>query len=208
VGEGPNLADVDELCAEFGFHYDDTQQESLEILQQMVAAAITRWRAPTAQPPAAQPAPPAPEVGEVGLLVDTLNQGAIAFDSLCNKIVNGECRTAACLHRGGWIRGAEPADPSVATCSELEKAAAMRRAATLLQRPPAPAPAVVPVSERPWDQEGWCDERGYCWRFDPCPDGWWSYGRPVNFWGDHEECWTHMAPHNAIPLPQAGEGES
>jgi hypothetical protein len=73
---------------------------------------------------------------------------------------------------------------------------------------PAPAPAVVPVSERPWDQEGWCDERGYCWRFDPCPDGWWSYGRPTNFTGDHEECWTHMAPHNAIPLPQAEEVEA
>jgi hypothetical protein len=54
VGDGPSLADVDELCAEFGFHYDDTQGESLEILQEMVAAAITRWRAPAAQP-AAQP---------------------------------------------------------------------------------------------------------------------------------------------------------
>ena len=73
---------------------------------------------------------------------------------------------------------------------------------------PAPAPAVVPVSERPWDQEGWCDERGYCWRFDPCPDGWWSYGRPTNFMGDHDESWTHMAPHNAIALPQGGEGEA
>ena len=54
VWDGPSLADVDELCAEFGFHYDDTQGESLEILHQMVAAAITRWRAPAAQP-AAQP---------------------------------------------------------------------------------------------------------------------------------------------------------
>jgi hypothetical protein len=54
VWDRPSLADVDELCAEFGFHYDDTQGESLEILQQMVAAAITRWHAPVAQP-AAQP---------------------------------------------------------------------------------------------------------------------------------------------------------
>jgi hypothetical protein len=78
------------------------------------------------------------------LLVDRLNQGAIALDSLCNKIVNGECRTGWCLHRGGWIRGA--VDPSVATCPELEKAAAMRRAAALLQQLSAPAPAVVPVA--------------------------------------------------------------
>jgi hypothetical protein len=47
--EGPSLDDVAELCEEFGFHYDDTQGESLEILQQMVAAAINRWRAPVAQ---------------------------------------------------------------------------------------------------------------------------------------------------------------
>jgi hypothetical protein len=135
-GGGPTLADVDELCVEFGFHYDDTQGESLEILQQMVAAAITRWGRL-----ATLPAP------EAELLVDMLNQGAIALDSLCNKIV-GECRTVACLHRGGWIRGAEPVDPSVATCPELEKAAAMRRAATLLSQLSAPAPVVVPVVDR------------------------------------------------------------
>ena len=40
--EGPSLADVDELCAEFSFHYEDG--DSLEILQEMITAAITRWR--------------------------------------------------------------------------------------------------------------------------------------------------------------------
>ena len=48
--EGPSLADVDELCAEFSFHYEDG--DSLEILQEMITAAITRWRAPVAQPTA------------------------------------------------------------------------------------------------------------------------------------------------------------
>jgi hypothetical protein len=47
--EEPSLADVDELCAEFGFHYEDG--ESLEILQQVITAAITHWR-PVAQPAA------------------------------------------------------------------------------------------------------------------------------------------------------------
>ena len=40
--EGPSLADVDELCEEFSFHYEDG--DSLEILQEMITAAITRWR--------------------------------------------------------------------------------------------------------------------------------------------------------------------
>jgi hypothetical protein len=65
----------------------------------------------------------------------------------------------------------------------------------------------VAVSERPWEREGWSDTQGNCWRFDPCKNGWWSFGPPVGLTGDPSP-WTHMAPHNAIPLPQAGEVES
>lgn len=60
--EGPSLADVDDLCAEFSFHYEDG--DSLEILQAMIAAAITRWRAPVAQP-VATPAPKEPDVDHI-----------------------------------------------------------------------------------------------------------------------------------------------
>jgi len=120
-------------------------------------AVLARWGHPT---------PPAPEVREVGLLVDRLNQMAGDIDFLCNKIVNGECRTVACLHRGGWIRGAEPVDPSVATCPTLETAGTMRRAATLLQQLSAPAPAVV----APTDDELWSvgndDFRANCYPTD------------------------------------------
>jgi hypothetical protein len=49
--EGPSLADVDELCEEFEFHLEG---DGLEILRDMITAAITRWPAPVAQP-AAQP---------------------------------------------------------------------------------------------------------------------------------------------------------
>jgi hypothetical protein len=49
--EGPSLADVDELCAEFGFHCDD-HGESIYILRDMITAAITRWPLPALQPPA------------------------------------------------------------------------------------------------------------------------------------------------------------
>ena len=60
--EGPSLADVDWLCAEFGFHYDD--DESQKILHNMITVAITRWRAPVAQA-VATPAPEEPETEHV-----------------------------------------------------------------------------------------------------------------------------------------------
>jgi hypothetical protein len=109
-------------------------------LTDLITDVLARWGHPT---------PPVPEVREVGLLVDRLNQVAGDFDFLCNKIVNGECRTLACLRRGGYdnelcrAKGIKPPDPLVATCPALEKAGAMRRAATLLQQLSAPAPAAV-----------------------------------------------------------------
>jgi hypothetical protein len=45
-GDGPSLPQIDELCAEFGFHYDDDQGETLQILQEIIGAARTRWGRP------------------------------------------------------------------------------------------------------------------------------------------------------------------
>ncbi len=59
----------------------------------------------------------------------------------------------------------------------------------------------VPVSERPWEREGWCDEYGMCWRFDPCDRGWWSYGPILPSDGDPAP-FTYLLPHHALPLPQ------
>jgi hypothetical protein len=70
-GEGPTLTDVDELCAEFGFNYDNDQGETLEMLRDMIFASLTRWGPPSAAAPApgenlaTLPAPQAGEVGEV-----------------------------------------------------------------------------------------------------------------------------------------------
>jgi hypothetical protein len=63
--EGLSLADVDKLCAEFGFHYDDDQGETLEILQDMISASLARWGHPSAaapEPGESLATPPAPEV--------------------------------------------------------------------------------------------------------------------------------------------------
>jgi hypothetical protein len=153
-------------------------------------------------------------VGEVELLVDRLNQVAGDFDFLCNKIVNGECRTLACLQRGGYdaelcrARGTKPPDPLIATCPALEKAGAMRRAATLLQQQAAPAPAVVPVpvAERPWEREGWCDPEGRCWwgraSEELCNSDWHLATRAEveEFCSD---CMPIVSlPYHALPIPQ------
>jgi len=71
------------------------------------------------------------------------------------------------------------------------------RAADMLARYARPVIEPVPVAERPWEREGWCDEAGWCWGFDaddtdPC----WVFDRPEAW-----SCWTHSLPHNALPLP-------
>jgi hypothetical protein len=58
-GEGPSLADIGDLCEEHSFNCDDG--ESIEILHDMIGAALARWGRP-----AALPAPPAPAPEHAG----------------------------------------------------------------------------------------------------------------------------------------------
>jgi hypothetical protein len=66
----------------------------------------------------------------------------------------------------------------------------------------------VPVSERPWEREGWCDAEGKCWFYRPAEipcrlangtlrrwvlDTPYRDGDPV-----HD---THSLPHWALPVP-------
>jgi hypothetical protein len=65
----------------------------------------------------------------------------------------------------------------------------------------------VPVAERPWEREGWCDAEGRCWWLNPCGDvcgtvpSWVLDGIPaikeIRFYG-----YTHSLPHDALPVPQ------
>ena len=190
-----------DLIQQWNAQADESNQwESLETCEQLAwaqacAIAADRNRHPTT--------PPAPEPGEVGELVEMLTQEAGSLEAYCNKIANGECRTLDCFVRGGYVRSVGfPTDPSVATCPQLEKAAAMRRAATLFSQQSAPAPAVVPVAvdlkEKDFDAEG------RCWHFMPGLPGLapeWRLIRPVEL-GPFV---SHIAPFHAIPLPQAGE---
>ena len=116
--EGPSLGDVDDLCAEFSFHYEDG--DSLEILQEMITAAITRWRAPVAQP-AAQPvdlATPAPEdpeaervlrlaeiIRELGVCITSQGAAALAEAILAHPGFSGCHDGPAALPTQGEVKG-------------------------------------------------------------------------------------------------------
>ena len=82
----------------------------------------------------------------------------------------------------------------------------LTRAAELLERQ---ALAPVPVSERPWEREGWCDAEGNCWLGGNVFDGstpTWIYG---------PSAWAERFPNvhrvllpahaSALPLPEVRE---
>jgi hypothetical protein len=81
--------------------------------------------------------------------------------------------------------------------AEARAAQDLPRIRAVLARWGRPSIEPVPVSERPWEREGWCDGDGWCWCFDADgTDPWWSFDKP-------EGCptWTHLLPHDALPLP-------
>lgn len=63
-----------------------------------------------------------------------------------------------------------------------------------------PAVEPVPVAERPWEREGWCDEEGKCWFLrDLVGEPTWSLEDPsytITFGR------TYALPHHALPVPQ------
>jgi hypothetical protein len=73
-------------------------------------------------------------------------------------------------------------------------------ARAVLARWGTPAIKPVPVAERPWEREGWCDKYGMCWRFDPCDRGWWSYG-PILPSDGNPAPFTYLLPHHALAVP-------
>jgi hypothetical protein len=89
--------------------------------------------------------------------------------------------------------------------SDLEEAKAeceaeySRRIALSFEASPPP----LPVSERPWEREGWCDHEGQCWMGDPGGGGFipsWRLCRP----GDAPNMQASL-PANALPLPQGND---
>jgi hypothetical protein len=59
----------------------------------------------------------------------------------------------------------------------------------------------VPVSERPWERDGWCDKEGMCWMGDAGGRGFvpsWRLCKPS------DSCNAWSLPHWALPVPQEG----
>jgi hypothetical protein len=109
-GQEPSVADVDELCAEFGFHYADL--DSLEMLRDMIAAALARWvHASAAAPeprenPATLPAP-APETPAEALAVRPLLEQVAAMANNIGARTVGEI-AAISSRAEAWLRDNPP----------------------------------------------------------------------------------------------------
>jgi hypothetical protein len=69
---------------------------------------------------------------------------------------------------------------------------------------PAIKPVPVPVAERPWEREGWCDAEGRCWMVNELLE--WAFRKQYKsldsyyFYG-----YTHLLPHWALPVPTSQE---
>jgi hypothetical protein len=78
-------------------------------------------------------------------------------------------------------------------------------AGDLLENYAHPTIKPVPVTERPWEWEGWCDAEGRCWwgRVEGNP------GNPEWFLAGLSEIegfyeigdWIVLLPHHALPIP-------
>lgn len=65
-----------------------------------------------------------------------------------------------------------------------------------------PAIEPVPVSERPWEREGWCDANQKCWVWNEGNCRWWEFidSRMISF--SHDD-YTHCLPCWALPVPNS-----
>ena len=65
-----------------------------------------------------------------------------------------------------------------------------------------PAIKPVPVSERPWERDGWCDGDGWCWVWNAGNCHWWEWidSALISFAQDD---YTHSLPHYALIVPAA-----
>jgi hypothetical protein len=68
----------------------------------------------------------------------------------------------------------------------------------VLARYARPTIEPVPVSERPWEREGWCDGEDTCWAIGQRYN-WIRVYVPGRDWNN--PVYTHLLPHRALPAP-------
>jgi hypothetical protein len=59
-------------------------------------------------------------------------------------------------------------------------------------------PRPIPVAERPWEREGFCDVEGQCWWWDSIAQVWTYLNREQ---AERAGYYTYACPAAAIPLP-------
>jgi hypothetical protein len=82
-----------------------------------------------------------------------------------------------------------------------ERAATVHGLRAVLTRFGRPAIESVPVAERPWEREGWCDADEKCW-FGAPPDGAADAGWILRKPSERLSHQTVSLPHWALPVPQ------
>jgi hypothetical protein len=97
----------------------------------------------------------------------------------------------AYLTRSVACGGAGTGDHYWAFDVESDHVASIVRAA--LARWGRPTIKPVPVAERPWEREGWCDAEGRCW--------WWCHRHESWELDDGPAHYRHSLPHHALPIP-------
>jgi hypothetical protein len=100
-----------------------------------------------------------------------------------------------------WLKPGGCLESAHCEMSELLLAAITRYARPTIQP--------VPVAERPWEREGWCDAEGRCWLYRPAEIPCRLANATLRRWvldtpnRDEEPVHdSHSLPHNALPVPQ------
>ena len=100
-----------------------------------------------------------------------------------------------------WIPRAVVFRPTKEDLVDLERLEAKPGVVQPLQPGEVTAPIPTPVSERPWEGEGWCNALGKCWWQPPASPGRWYLVEPRQWL---RAGW--LLPHYALPVIPAPEG--
>ncbi len=68
--------------------------------------------------------------------------------------------------------------------------------------------APIPVSERPWERDGFCDAEGRCWLLGKIEGDWRLINANNSGVPKLSYCFSHCLHANALPLPAAPEVKS
>ena len=156
----------------------------------------------------AQPEPRGPDLTACDLLERFIDcfwdeQDAESYPNAAALVA--QARTLLAQPEPEGVGDEEIEQEAIANADTDDEYRAFKRGAFFVQerisRPtikPEVPPMPVPVAERPWEREGWCDAEQTCWAIGH-RDRWervYVLGRD---WSN--PTYTHLLPHHALPLP-------